>query len=64
MSLFPQFLRNCLQAPSPESPGSGHGSGAGLDFEDPQDNLYAFGKLWATYAGSTAGVVSSLRRGP
>ncbi len=50
MSLFPQYLRNCLQAPGPKSSGNGHGSGAGLDFENPQDNLYAFGKLWATYA--------------
>jgi hypothetical protein len=34
-------------------PGQGGGSardGSDLDFEDPLDNLYAFGKLWATYA--------------
>ena len=48
--MFPHYLGQRLQAPGPESTGSGHGHVGLLDFEDPQDNLYAFGKLWATYA--------------
>ena len=48
MSFFPTLLRDCLSAPAS---GDGMGStGGALDFESPTDNLYAFGKLWATYA--------------
>jgi hypothetical protein len=50
MSIIPYYLRDRLQAPGSEGAGGGAGTGSGLDFEDPLDNLYAFGKLWATYA--------------
>ena len=47
MSVFPDYLRHCLAAPAAD--GTGGGRRTDLDFEDPLDNLYAFGKLWATY---------------
>ncbi|KZX60178.1 hypothetical protein A3709_12835 [Halioglobus sp. HI00S01] len=71
MSHIPLLLRNCLSAPA------GHGEGgappATLDFENPKDNLYAFGKLWATYAdapvfsafhGTMLGMIGSQRLKP
>jgi hypothetical protein len=50
MSNLPHLLRHALQAPAGNAAGgTGSPAGAGLDFENPQDNLHAFGKLWATY---------------
>ena len=49
MSHLPGFLRHSLMAANGDTP-TGQGTpGRSLDFECPGDNLYAFGKLWATY---------------
>jgi hypothetical protein len=50
MSIIPYYLRDRLQAPGQDDAGGRCSTRPGLDFEDPLDNLYAFGKLWATYA--------------
>ena len=52
MSMFPHYLRHRLHAASNDTAtaGGADGSGGALDFENTADNLYAFGKLWATYA--------------
>ena len=50
--MIPHYLRSCLLAANNDTAGSG--SHSGLDFENPADKLYAFGKLWATYAGEPA----------
>jgi uncharacterized protein DUF1838 len=51
MSNLPLLLRHTLQtASSSDSGGGGARTGRGLDFSSPLDNLYAFGKLWASYA--------------
>jgi hypothetical protein len=39
---------------------SSAGSAASLDFEDPYDNLYAFGKIWAGYDGPQIGAFHGL----
>lgn len=48
MPAFPDYIRRYMH------PGDAGGSSPGsqstaLDFSDPKDNLYAFGKLWASY---------------
>ena len=47
MSNLPHFLRSCLNGSADDSASSG-GPGSGLDFKSSRDNLYAFGKLWAS----------------
>ncbi len=54
MSVFPDLIRgSCavLQSPDPARGGGGNSktTNGELDFADPYDNLYAFGKLWACY---------------
>lgn len=49
MSHLPYWLRATLRQPIKTEGGDGPARGA-LDFDQPRDNLYAFGKLWATYA--------------
>jgi Protein of unknown function (DUF1838) len=49
MSQLPHWLRHTLQAPDASYSGNSKASSSGLDFENPLDNLYAFGKLWASY---------------
>ena len=49
MSNLPHLLRASLRAPTSDIDGGGQSNRAELDFSDPRDNLYAFGKLWATY---------------
>ena len=49
MSFFPDLLRAQLCS-AQDKAGGGAGGVRTLDFENPADNLYAFGKLWATYA--------------
>jgi Protein of unknown function (DUF1838) len=39
---------------------SGGGKGRGLDFNDPADNLYAFGKIWAGYDTPVVGAFHGL----
>ena len=48
MSNLPWLLRDSLHAPAQDNTGEGRTSG--LDLASTRDNLYAFGKLWATYA--------------
>ena len=50
MSNLPLLLRHSLLATPSGSGVPGAGSTPSLDFTEPKDNLYAFGKLWATYA--------------
>ena len=50
MSLLPNYLRDRLLAPEGKASSGGGRHVQGLDLENPLDNLYAFGKLWATYA--------------
>ena len=50
MSQIPLLLRSWLLNANTEGSGGGPSRRQGLDFSDPLDNLYAFGKLWATYA--------------
>jgi Protein of unknown function (DUF1838) len=74
MSQLPYFLSAPLQATEQTVAGGGTGSPPlSLDFEDPLDNLYAFGKLWATYAdepvfsafhGTMFGMVGNARLKP
>lgn len=47
MSYTPEFVRQCLNLPRTSSPMAEHA--LQLDYSDPLHNLYAFGKLWATY---------------
>ena len=49
MTIMPDFLRDSLNS-SATGGENGRNSHLGLDLLDPIDNLYAFGKLWATYA--------------
>jgi len=49
LSFFPDLLRAQLCS-AQDKAGGGAGGVRTLDFENPADNLYAFGKLWATYA--------------
>jgi uncharacterized protein DUF1838 len=54
MSVLPDLIRGCCLSPhAADVAGGGSGrrtTGAtDLDFSDPYDNLYAFGKLWASY---------------
>ena len=49
MTFFPDLLRAQLCS-AQDKAGGGAGGVRTLDFENPADNLYAFGKLWATYA--------------
>ena len=49
MSNLPTLLRHSLRAPGSDGGSGGGPVGKSLDFEIPEDNLYAFGKLWATY---------------
>ena len=47
MAFTPDFLRQYLAPQSTH--GDGSRAGQGLDFSNPKDNLYAFGKLWFSY---------------
>ncbi|CAA0081400.1 Uncharacterised protein [Halioglobus japonicus] len=55
MSVIPDLIRGSFASPQSADTSSGGGSGTkvpasgDLDFSDPYDNLYAFGKLWASY---------------
>lgn len=49
MSIMPDILRTSLSS-SATGAHNGGDSDRGLDLLQPRDNLYAFGKLWATYA--------------
>lgn len=48
MSTTPDLLKP-FWTPASGSPEAGGGNRKPLDFNDPKDNLYAFGKLWAGY---------------
>ena len=56
MSFVPCYLRSRLLARADDHDSGGAAAPGGtnhhktLDFESPLDNLYAFGKLWASYA--------------
>lgn len=50
MSQVPFLLRPWLLNANTDHGGGGASRHSGLNFSDPFDNLYAFGKLWATYA--------------
>ncbi|MGK0499450.1 MAG: hypothetical protein ACJAYG_001091 [Oceanicoccus sp.] len=46
--LTPDYIQRYMHPMSVANGGGANGSPI-LNFNDPQDNLYAFGKLWATY---------------
>ncbi|WP_159931205.1 DUF1838 family protein [Oceanicoccus sp. KOV_DT_Chl] len=48
--LLPDYINRYVQSSTDTDSGGGVSRSAALDFSDPIDNLYAFGKLWATYA--------------
>jgi len=39
---------------------AGHGKSAGLNYSDPRDNLYAFGKIWSGYETPVIGAFHGL----
>ena len=49
MSLFPDMIRNAIRAPRDDAGGTRRPT-RDLDFGIPEDNLYAFAKLWSTLA--------------
>jgi hypothetical protein len=50
MTIFPLLLERVLRSPSEGGTESTSPMHRGLDFGLPRDNVYAFGKLWGTYA--------------
>lgn len=54
MALLPNLLRDTLRTPADGTTGSGGPGSRALNFQDPHDNLYAFGKMWGSFDDTPA----------